>query len=99
MNKKRNPKVRGIRLLILIAIFNLFSPPTKSSRWMIWEQPRLPWSAVDVFSIRPPRHSIVVPEESPGSQLRKQQLNDVFERTRIQGIRLRYIVSSNRSLL
>lgn len=46
---------------------------------------------VKVFAIRSLRYGIIIPEQTPGSQLWEEKLNHVLERLREKSIRLRAI--------
>lgn len=71
-------------------LVNTGSPPVLRS-WVILGRPALPRLTVQVLTVRPTRGSIVVVEQSPASEHRKQLVDDVLERTGLDGICLRQL--------
>lgn len=66
-------------------------PPVLRRR-MVLARSGLARRPVDVLAVRASRHSIVVPEEPTTTQLREQQVDDVFEGAGFDGVGLDWSV-------
>ncbi|WDK19163.1 hypothetical protein CGRA01v4_10450 [Colletotrichum graminicola] len=67
--------------------------PSVCRRHVLVQWARLPFLAVKVLSVRAAGNGVVIPEQTPPPQLGQQQVDDVLERLREEGVRLRSKVS------
>lgn len=76
-------------------LLNTRIPPILRSR-MISRRPRLSLLAIYILPIRSLGHGVVIVEETSPTEFREEQVDDVLECTRFDGVGLSY-VSKDRS--
>ena len=62
--------------------------PVIFRRRMLLRRIFLPLLLVEVLPVRPARHSVVIPEETPPPQFWHQELRDILERLREEDVSL-----------